>query len=100
MEGVRLSDEMEEAIRELPPADATLFPSGGAADADGDQAILVAAFKGGTAISDALKLTGMPPFKFYPLAAAAVKQGLLGGQTEAARAVDLLRSIRAAIEAL
>jgi CheY-like chemotaxis protein len=100
MEGVRLSDEMEEAIRALPPVDATLFPSGGTADVDGEMAILVAAFKGGTTISDAFKFTGMPPFKFYPLVVAAVKQGILGGQTETALTADLLRSVRAAIEAL
>ena len=100
MEGVRLSDEMEEAIRALPPLDSRLFPVEGAAPADEELAPVVGAFGNGMTIAEALKGSGLPPFKFYALAAAAVRKGCLGEQTEIARTADLLRSIKAAIEAL
>ncbi len=61
---------------------------------------VVEAFQGGIAITEALKRSGLPPFRFYTLAVMAVSDGLLGDQTESARMADLLRSVKAAIEKL
>ena len=100
MEGVRLSDEMEEAIRALPSADSRLFPLEGVVTDKEELVPVVKAFQGGIPIAEALKRSGLPPFRFYTLAVAAVNEGLLGDQTESARMADLLRSVKAAIEAL
>ena len=100
MEGVRLSDEMEEAIRALPSADSRLFPLEGVVTDKEELVPVVEAFQGGIAIAEALKRSGLPPFRFYTLAVMAVSDGLLGDQTESARMADLLRSVKAAIEAL
>jgi CheY-like chemotaxis protein len=100
MEGVRLSDEMEEAIRALPPADSRLFPVEDMPIDNEELVSIVEAFRGGATIAQALKLSGLPPFRFYTLVVAAVSAGCLGDQTESARMADLLRSVKAAIEAL
>ncbi|MDF1535412.1 MAG: response regulator [bacterium] len=100
MEGVRLSDEMEEAIRELPPGDGPLFLSEKAAVDDEEMILLAAAFKGGSTVADALRLSGLPPYRFYPLVTAAVKKGLLSVQTETGRMTAFLRGVRAAIDKL
>lgn len=100
MEGVRLIDEMEESLRSLPPGDTILQPADNTGDAEGDLGKAVKAFAGGTTSSKALELSGLPPFRFYPLTAQALTLKLLTGQTDAAIKSDLLRRIKKAVEKL
>lgn len=100
MEGVRLSDEMKEAKRKIPASNTVLIPGEKAAQTDKETALLVEAFKGGTAISKAVLSAKLPVYRFYPLLDEALQKGILSPQTSSAAKGDLLRSIRAALEEL
>jgi CheY-like chemotaxis protein len=100
MEGVRLADEMEESLRSLPPGESILQPAAAAGDTDGELMDVVKAYSGGLAIRLALDVSGLPPYRFYPLTKEALSKGLLVGQTGAAMKTDLLRKIRTALEKL
>lgn len=100
MEGVRLTDEMEESLRSLPPGDTILQLAEGAADAAGDLKKVVQAFAGGASIQAALERSETPPFRFFPLTREALNKNLLTGQTDTAVKSDLLRKIKSAIEKL
>jgi CheY-like chemotaxis protein len=100
MEGVRLNDEMEEALRGLPPGETVLQPAEGAGAAQGETIKVVEAFAGGVPIRAAADLSGIPSFNFYPLLKDAMDRDLLKGRTDMAVKADLLKKIRAAIEKL
>jgi len=100
MEGVRLSDEMQEAQRRLPPSGTVLVPEEKGLKAEGEMALVVSAFKGGATISRAFARVNLPPYQFYPLLDAAVSGGFLGGQTDTGKKSELLRQIKAALEKL
>ena len=100
MEGVRLADEMEESLRSLPAGDTVLQPADDAGDAGGELREVVKAYSGGAVIRSALEISGLPPYRFYPLTSEALGKGLLVGQTDAAMKADLLRKIRTALEKL
>jgi len=100
MEGVRLSDEMEESLRILPGGDAKLQPGDNAVGVKGDLGEVVRAYADGAAIRLALERSGLPPFLFYPLTNEALSKGLLVGQTDGAMKVDILRKIKTAVERL
>jgi hypothetical protein len=100
MEGVRLTDEMEESLRSLPAGDTILQPVESADIMEGELKEVVNSFSGGADIREALEKTGLPPFQFYPLAKTALETGCLEGQTDMALKTDLLRKIKAAIEKL
>lgn len=100
MEGVRLADEMEESVRNLPPASTVLQPGEEAEKAEGKLKELVQAFEGGVGIHSALEKSGLPPYIFFPLTREALKKGMLAGRTDTAIKSDLLRKIRVALEKL
>lgn len=100
MEGVRLADEMQEAQRRLPLPDSVLLPGEKAVEAEGEMAMVIAAFKDGASITEAGSRVNLPSYHFYPLVDEAVSAGLLGGQTDTAEKSELLRKIKAALEKL
>jgi hypothetical protein len=100
MEGVRLSDEMKEAKRKLPPPDTVVMPGEKADSANNEMSMLVNAFKGGTSISKAGQAVKLPPYRFYPLLEEALRSEILGVQTASAAKSDLLRQIKTALEEL
>lgn len=100
MEGVRLTDEMEESLRSLPPGDTILQPAEGESDAGGDLKKVIQAYAGGATIQVALERSGIPPFRFYPFTREALNGKLLVGQTDTAVKTDLLRKIKTEIEKL
>lgn len=100
MEGVRLADEMEESLRSLPPWETILQPADDTGDIAGELREVVKAYSGGADIHQALDISGLPPYRFYPLTNEALSKGLLIGQTDAAMKIDLLRKIRTALEIL
>jgi DNA-binding response OmpR family regulator len=100
MEGVRLTDEMQEAQNRLPPQDSVLLPGEKAAEAEGEMALVIAVFKNGATVAEAVSRIKLPPYHFYPLVAEAISEGYLGGQTDAAERSELLRRIKAALERL
>jgi two-component system alkaline phosphatase synthesis response regulator PhoP len=100
MEGVRLADEMEESLRSLPPGETILQPADDTDDAEGELKDVVKAYSGGADIHLALDISGLPPYRFYPLTGEALSKGLLIGPTDAAMKIDLLRKIRTALEKL
>ena len=100
MEGVRLTDEMEESLRSLPPGDTILQPANGVVEAGDELKMVIQAFTGGVAIQAALERSEIPPFRFFPLIREALNRELLTGQTDTAVKNDLLRKIKTAIEKL
>jgi CheY-like chemotaxis protein len=100
MEGIRLSDEMKEARRKLPPPETVLIPGEKAVQAGSEMSQLVDAFKGGASISKAGSSVNLPPYRYYPLLDEALKVGLLTTQAGAADKGDLLRRIKTALEEL
>jgi two-component system alkaline phosphatase synthesis response regulator PhoP len=100
MEGVRLSDEMKEARRKLPPPETVVMPGKKALETGSEMSLLVDAFIGGATISEAESAAKLPPYRFYTLLEEAIKGGFLTTQAAAAGKSDLLRSIKAALEEL
>ena len=100
MEGVRLVDEWEESLRNLPSGETILQPAHDAGDAAGALGDVIKSFSGGTDILSAMDISGVPPYLFYPLTGEALRNGLLVGQTDEAKKTDLLRRIRTALEKL
>ncbi|UCG38450.1 MAG: response regulator [bacterium] len=100
MEGVRLSDEMEEAMRRLPPPDTVLFLERELSGAAADMVATVEPFGDGVSIAQAAALTALPPYLFYPLLDEAIRQGYLGKRTDTAGKSEMLRQVKAALERL
>lgn len=100
MEGVRLSDEMQEAQRRLPPLGTVLVPEVKAGKAKGDMALVVNAFKGGATISGAFEQINLPPYRFFPLVDVAISEGFLEGPTDTGKKRELLRRVKATLEKL
>ncbi len=100
MEGVRLSDEMLESLRELPPLETAFTPSADLTVPGGEMAQVVGAFSGGASISTAMARAVVPPYRFYPLVVQALKKGLLSGRSDSQVKVEMLRKVRQALEKL
>lgn len=77
MEGVRLIDELEEAVRHLPPGPETLHPAEEKIPSQEEMAMVCGAFAGGSTVEEARKRLGVPPFRFMPLVVRAVSSGYL-----------------------
>lgn len=100
MEGVRLSDEMREAERNVPSREAVLVPGEIPAKPEDEMAGILSTFKGGKTISDAMEEVDFPPYRFFPLLHEAISRGFLLAQTGAGEKRELIRNIRAALERL
>jgi hypothetical protein len=100
MEGVRLSDEMKEAQRRLPPLETVLVPEEKGGKMEKDLALVVAAFQGGATITGAFERLDIPPYRFFPLVDAAISGGFLGWGNDTGKKAELLRRIKAALEKL
>jgi len=101
MEGVRLVDEMAEAIRCLPPGETVLAGADADEGAEEELAKLCGAFGRGATVGEALPLAGLPVFHFYPKVKDAISAGHLRvvdtvppGSKEQ---VEVLRRLKAAV---
>ncbi|GBE14238.1 MAG TPA: response regulator [Proteobacteria bacterium] len=100
MEGVRLLDEMEEAIRQLPPAGTVLIPRPDVEFPSDDTQKICNAFTGGATVAGARTKAPFPDHRFYPLVANAVVAGCLKIKepTIQENEINLLRRIKAAVQ--
>jgi DNA-binding response OmpR family regulator len=66
MEGVRLVDEMAEAVRRLPPGETVLKRTDSREIPEEDLEQICRVFDNGMTVEEALPLAGLPVFHFYP----------------------------------
>ena len=100
MEGVRLLDEMAEAVRKLPPLETKLILAGGKSMPGGEIGDLLGAFRKGDQIRKAAEKSKIPPYRFYPTLLDALSAGYLVSFAMGAERLESLRRLRKALEAL
>ncbi|TNF45410.1 response regulator [bacterium] len=101
MEGVRLVDEMKEAIRRLRPKE-TVFQRAENGDVlEEDMEQVCKAFEGGSTVDEAFSRTRLPVFHFYPMVRNAVSAGHLQVvdtvPSESKEQIEVLRRLKAAL---
>ncbi len=100
MEGVRLLDEMAEAVRKLPSPETRLILAGGKSLPGGEIGSLLESFRKGDHIWNAAEKTEIPPYRFYPMLMEALTAGYLVSFAAGAKRLESLRRLRKAVEAL
>ncbi len=98
MEGIRLLDEMTEALRRLPSPDTRVSPA--PAPPDDLPPLppnLAAAFAGGATLRAALAASGLPPVRYWPRVADALAAGLLVAEGSAPGRRDAIARARRAL---
>jgi DNA-binding response OmpR family regulator len=99
MEGVRLVDEMAEAIRCLPPKETVLTRADNGDVPEEDMEQVCSAFADGTTVERAFVRARMPVFRFYPLVKNAISAGHLqvvdSTPSESEEQIDVLRRLKA-----
>ncbi len=101
MEGVRLIDEMTEAIRCLPPKETVLTRADKGDVPEEDMEQVCSAFAGGTTVERAFVRARMPVFRFYPMVKDAISAGHLHvvstTPSESEEPIEVLRRLKAAV---
>jgi DNA-binding response OmpR family regulator len=101
MEGVRLVDEMMEAIRRLPSKETVLKRADNGDVQEEDMEQVCSAFTDGTTVERALVRARMPVFRFYPLVKNAISTGHLQvvdvTPSESEEQIDVLRRLKAVL---
>ncbi len=102
MEGVRLMDEMEEAIRQLPPAGTVLIPVVEGKSPSDEMRKVCNLFIGGATVASVRGKAPFPCYRFYPLVAKTVAAGCLKVKAPTAREteIDLLKRVKTAVRDL
>jgi DNA-binding response OmpR family regulator len=100
MEGIRLLDELAEARRRLPPPETRLAPVPCGDPLAPAIARVVGSFRAGESVRDAAARSGLPPVRFYPLAAEALGRGLLAVEGAQPGKRELLACVRKLLESV
>ncbi len=98
MEGVRLMDEMEEALRHMPTFDTELIIASGKNIPEGEAGVLLENFKNGEIIKRVVANSDIPPYRIYPMVADALVTGYLEEASGRSDRLEVLRRLRASLE--
>ncbi len=99
MEGVRLMDEMEEALRHIPSFDTELIVVSGKSIPEGEAGDLLESFRNGEVIKRVVVNSDMPPYRIYPLVADALNSGHLEVASSKSDQLEVLRRLKTSLEA-
>lgn len=101
MEGVRLVDEMTEAVRCLPPGETVLKSMESERPPEEDLELICRAFNDGRTVEEAFPLAGLPVFSFYPKVREAISAGHIAiveaASSRSDEQLEVLRRLKAAL---